>query len=116
MIFSGWDLQIPQSFCAAVAQGTSGRRAGTAKRGRAGWDSPRTHSHLCKAAALRRVRCLLALQASCSNARPRTLDSSSADGCDGSGDVSREGGGGQAVRDAGQFLIIRDAGHFPIIR
>ncbi len=95
MRLKGWGLRIPQCIRAAVAQGTSGRRAGTAKRGRTGWDSPRTHSHLCKAAALRRVRCLLALQAAGSHARPLPPDPSSGGNC--GGDMSGEGIGAQAV-------------------
>ena len=47
--------------CWYVLQGTSGRRAGTAKRGKPGWDSPKTVSGLCKVRVLCRVVLLMRL-------------------------------------------------------
>jgi len=110
-----WLQEVAAGGCVAqggwheVTQGTSGRRAGTAKRGTPGWHSPKTHSQLCKAAALRRMRCLLSLQSDwlrrqsdrpCPPAAGTTAAPSDGGVCFGFGAISATGSTAEATRQA----------------
>lgn len=59
---SGAGLDGGRSGWHEVTQGSSGRKAGTAKRGAPGWDSPKTHSSLSKANAAQRIATVMGMQ------------------------------------------------------